>query len=66
MPKTTQEAIQSCFRKGTLEKWLLDQVKVRFVSVNEYARYLLDNSLNKRELVIAFAHFKSHTILQSA
>ncbi|KAM1025525.1 hypothetical protein TB2_038051 [Malus domestica] len=57
MPKTTQEAIQSCSRKGTLEKWFLDQVKVRFVSVNEYAKDLLDNSLNERKLVIAFAHF---------
>ncbi|KAB2635869.1 hypothetical protein D8674_026403 [Pyrus ussuriensis x Pyrus communis] len=57
MPKTTHEAIQSCSRNGTMEKWLLDQVKVCFVSVNEYAKDLLDNSLNKKKLVIVFAHF---------
>ncbi|KAK9933041.1 hypothetical protein M0R45_020254 [Rubus argutus] len=57
MPKVTQEAIQLCSRKETLVKWLEEQVKISPVNVYDYAVDLLDNSLNERKLVIAFAHF---------
>ncbi|KAI3688637.1 hypothetical protein L2E82_46363 [Cichorium intybus] len=57
LPKATQEAILSCSKKPTLVKWLKEVVKIKFVSVFEYAE-LVSRSLNyDHKLAVTYAHF---------
>ncbi|PIA50961.1 hypothetical protein AQUCO_01100047v1 [Aquilegia coerulea] len=77
MPQKTQEAVRSFRRADTLTQWLSEHVDARFVTVNEYADYLLhalsndirldhhlDSSSNARRLVVALAHFLCQSLLQ--
>lgn len=57
VPRTTQEAIQSCPKERTLMKWLQEQVEVGVVDVYQFA-VLVRKSLGKRrKLVVSYAHF---------
>ncbi|KAI3673635.1 hypothetical protein L6452_39759 [Arctium lappa] len=57
LPKAMQEAIQSCSKSHTLKKWLKEDVKVKFVSVNEYAEHLSPSLNVDRKLAVTFSHF---------
>ncbi|KAI3673633.1 hypothetical protein L6452_39757 [Arctium lappa] len=57
LPKPTQEAIGSCSNKQTLVKWLKDEVKVKFISVYEYAEHLSHFLHSDRKLAVTYAHF---------
>ncbi|KAJ9676552.1 hypothetical protein PVL29_021860 [Vitis rotundifolia] len=65
MPRSTQAAIMSFFRRETLLEWLKIQVKVRVVGMYDFA-VILYNSLNDdRQLAIAYAHFLYHSFSKS-
>ncbi|KAI3686351.1 hypothetical protein L1987_80026 [Smallanthus sonchifolius] len=64
LPAATQEALASCFKKHTLKKWLTEEVKVKFVSVGEYADDLIP-SLKYRKLAVTYAHFLYHSLKKS-
>ncbi|XP_034712061.1 uncharacterized protein LOC117934471 isoform X1 [Vitis riparia] len=65
MPRSTQAAIMSFFRRETLLEWLKIQVKVRVVGMYNFA-VILYNSLNDdRQLAIAYAHFLYHSFSKS-
>ncbi|KAL7602654.1 uncharacterized protein LOC111906349 [Lactuca sativa] len=57
LPKATQEAIRSCSQKSTLVKWLRDEMKMKFVTVCEYAKLVSHSLNNDRKLVVTYAHF---------
>ncbi|XP_022737360.1 uncharacterized protein LOC111290334 [Durio zibethinus] len=61
LPKSTQEAIRSCFKKETVLEWLEKQVKVVAISVYQYAASLIDHLSGKPKLVITYGHFLYHS-----
>ncbi|KAK6262002.1 hypothetical protein QUC31_007818 [Theobroma cacao] len=64
LPKSTQEAIRSCFEKETILEWLQNQVKVVPVSVYDYAAALIGYLGGERKLVVTYAHFLYHSLLK--
>ncbi|KAJ9676550.1 hypothetical protein PVL29_021858 [Vitis rotundifolia] len=65
MPKSTQAAIMSFFRRETLSEWLQNQVKVRVVSVYDFAVILYNSLKGDRQLAIAYVHFLYHSLSKS-
>ncbi|KAF9616996.1 hypothetical protein IFM89_033066 [Coptis chinensis] len=63
MPKSTQEAMRSFRSAVTLTKWLSEHVEASFIEVNDYADLLLNSLKNDRRLVVAFAHFLRHSLV---
>ncbi|KAJ0703887.1 putative histidine kinase/HSP90-like ATPase superfamily [Helianthus annuus] len=62
LPAATQDAIGSCLKKHALKKWLMELVKVKFVSVSEYADDLIPSLIYDRKLVVTYAHFLYHSL----
>ncbi|KAL5791557.1 hypothetical protein ACOSP7_000151 [Xanthoceras sorbifolium] len=62
MPQSTREAIRSCLKKKILLDWL--KVRVKSVTVNEYAAVLNDH-LSEQKLIVAYAHFLYHSYSKS-
>ncbi|KAL9996665.1 putative histidine kinase/HSP90-like ATPase superfamily [Helianthus debilis subsp. tardiflorus] len=62
LPAATQDAIGSCLKKHALKKWLMEEVKVKFVSVSEYADDLIPSLIYDRKLVVTYAHFLYHSL----
>ncbi|XP_076939689.1 uncharacterized protein LOC143608563 [Bidens hawaiensis] len=62
LPSATQEAIGSCLMKHTLKKWLMEEAKVKFVSVSQYADNLIPSLTTDRKLAVTFAHFLYHSL----
>ncbi|KAJ0790237.1 putative histidine kinase/HSP90-like ATPase superfamily [Helianthus annuus] len=62
LPAATQEAIASCSKKHTLQKWLKEEVKVKFVSVSGYADELIPSLKYDRKLAVTYAHFLYHSL----
>ncbi|KAL5791559.1 hypothetical protein ACOSP7_000153 [Xanthoceras sorbifolium] len=58
MPKSTHEAIRSCWKKEMLLDWM--KVRVKIVTVNDYAA-ILNHYLSERKLIVAYAHFLYHS-----
>lgn len=65
MSKSTQEAIRSFFKRETLLEWLQNQVKVRAVSVKDFAVILCNSLKGDRQLAIAYVHFLYHSLSKS-
>ncbi|KAI7747874.1 hypothetical protein M8C21_018549 [Ambrosia artemisiifolia] len=61
MPAATQEALGSFTKKHTLKKWLMEEVKVKFVGVSEYADDLIPSLRTDRKLAVTCAHFLYHS-----
>ncbi|KAJ0578478.1 putative histidine kinase/HSP90-like ATPase superfamily [Helianthus annuus] len=61
LPAVTQKAIGSCLKKHTLKKWLMEEVKVKFVSVGKYADDLISSLKTDRKLAVTYAHFLYHS-----
>ncbi|KAJ0578483.1 putative histidine kinase/HSP90-like ATPase superfamily [Helianthus annuus] len=61
LPTVTREAIGSCLKKYTIIKWLMEEVKVKFVSVNDYAGELISSLKTDRKLAVTYAHFLYHS-----
>lgn len=57
LPKVTHDAIRLSSKKLTLEKWLREEVKVKFVSVYEYAVDLFSSIGSDRKLAVTYTHF---------
>ncbi|PWA35839.1 DNA binding,ATP binding protein [Artemisia annua] len=62
LPKVTQEAIRSCSKEQTLQKWLKDEVNVKFLNVYEYAKDLSSSISSDRKLAITYAHFLHNSL----
>ncbi|KAI3820646.1 hypothetical protein L1987_08194 [Smallanthus sonchifolius] len=65
LPAVTQEALGSCFKKHTLKKWLVEEVKVKFVSAGDYADDLIPSLRYDRKLAVTYAHFLYHSLKRS-
>ncbi|XP_071694362.1 uncharacterized protein [Rutidosis leptorrhynchoides] len=57
LPKATRDAIRLCSKQQILYKWLREDLKVKFVGVNEYAMALSSSIGSDRKLAVTFAHF---------
>ncbi|XVF11465.1 hypothetical protein REPUB_Repub08aG0030000 [Reevesia pubescens] len=64
LPESTQEAIRSCFQKGTILEWLQRQAQVVDLSVYDYAAALINHLGGKPKLAITYAHFLYHSLLK--
>ncbi|KAK1407150.1 hypothetical protein QVD17_38761 [Tagetes erecta] len=62
LPAVTQEAIASCLNKRTLKKWLMEEVKVKFISVSEYADGLIPSLNFDRKLAVTYAYFLQQSL----
>ncbi|XP_034926007.1 uncharacterized protein [Populus alba] len=63
MPRTTQEALCSSSNKEMVLNWLVDLVNIGALSVYDYAVCYGDQVSCDRKLVIAYAHFLHHSVL---
>ncbi|XP_071692422.1 uncharacterized protein [Rutidosis leptorrhynchoides] len=57
LPEDTHNAIRSCSKKQTLDKWLREELNVKLVGVNKYAYDILSSIGSDRKLTVMFAHF---------
>ncbi|PWA91863.1 DNA binding,ATP binding protein [Artemisia annua] len=58
LPKATQEAISSCSNdQKPIKKWLSEKLKVKFVTIYEYAEDLGLSLDADHNLVVTYAHF---------
>ncbi|GAV87289.1 LOW QUALITY PROTEIN: hypothetical protein CFOL_v3_30715, partial [Cephalotus follicularis] len=61
MPITTVEAINLSSKKETLVNWLDNQVKVKSVTLYDYADDISKQLCSDRKLVITYVHFLYHS-----
>ncbi|XP_071694367.1 uncharacterized protein [Rutidosis leptorrhynchoides] len=57
LPEDTHNAIKLCSKKHSLNKWLKEELNVKFVDVYKYAVDLLSSIGIDCKLVVMFAHF---------
>ncbi|KAK9080568.1 hypothetical protein SSX86_000326 [Deinandra increscens subsp. villosa] len=62
LPQVTQVAIGSYSKKQMLKKWLKEEVKVKFVTVYEYAANLSSLLNSDSKLAVTYAHFLCRTL----
>ncbi|KAL8243548.1 hypothetical protein R6Q59_009806 [Mikania micrantha] len=65
LPAVTQEAFRSCLKMHTLRKWLMEEVKVKFVCISEYADHIIPSVKCNRKLAVTYAHFLYHSSKKS-
>ncbi|PWA51665.1 DNA binding,ATP binding protein [Artemisia annua] len=63
LPKATQEAIASCSNdQKPIKKWLSEKLKIKFVSIYEYAEDLSLSLDADHNLVVTYAHFLHNSL----
>ncbi|XP_076915813.1 uncharacterized protein LOC143575287 [Bidens hawaiensis] len=65
LPAVMQETLGSCSMEQTVKKWLKEEVKVRFVSVNDYADGIIVSLRSDRKPAFTYAHFLYHSLKKS-
>ncbi|GFP90226.1 hypothetical protein PHJA_001166500, partial [Phtheirospermum japonicum] len=61
LPESTLREILSHSKRQMIWDWLVKQVKVSFVSVNDYALHLSKVLGNDRKRIVTYAHFLYHS-----
>ncbi|KAK1407154.1 hypothetical protein QVD17_38765 [Tagetes erecta] len=65
LPAVTHQAIGTCLKKHTLKTWLMEKVKVTFISVSEYADKLIPSLKSDRKLALTYACFLYQSLKNS-
>nr|GEW54658.1 DNA binding,ATP binding protein [Tanacetum cinerariifolium] len=64
-PFFLSEVIQmECEKNYRLKRWLMKEVKVKFVSVYEYADHLIPSLNSDRKLAVTYAHFLFNSLMK--
>ncbi|KAH0688120.1 hypothetical protein KY284_018673 [Solanum tuberosum] len=63
--KSTQAAVGDHSKSQTVLDWLKDEVKVRSVSVHDYAVLLLNSHSDDRKIAMALAHFLHQSLTRN-
>ncbi|PWA59580.1 DNA binding,ATP binding protein [Artemisia annua] len=53
-----------CKKYPRLKRWLMDEVKVKFVSVYEYANHLIPSLNSDSKLAVTYAHFLCNSLMK--